>query len=564
MTRSFLVPCDGPNRSTETVHVGTSGEHFEAPGRPYQARGMTVLSVDILECEGDESICYFLVVLQDKSHGQRTQVMFVDSHAPASGTCQTVKLPGLTRQNMPPAIAAKWQNNNGFRNRDLPLRAGWLHEDGIIVYTYRWVGRGHGHCGLEDACPEARLNAPHAQKIKEGLVRRSASCCFAWTNDVGLGAGPGLAAFWGEKVILYKCDAEVWTVEREISLAFLGEHRPILQLAAFQSEKGCNGGGLVITVAAETAFRDTNPAFLEASLEKSSGPESESGLPEEVISEDGMTIIGKKPLTGAEVPSMFLLDMNQGAETSEMHASCALLQGLCGRRTESHVLDLEFLPHPDIVASKRGCIFISSTLGNCQVTLVAPQHTACPGEKPGPTGIVNGKTWERSLRVIKKFYLCPPLSVGGPSQRLRIRSLKVLEAGHALNPSESTKSDSASFLVQLEKRDTPPVGQFFNVEASTGSSELCCSWYRFQSPWSRNRETRSGVLDAETAEAPASHLQPLEDKVMARIDSLESALCGAISVLSSTVNARLDSLEAAVKELTPTSYGTSAVELGLS
>jgi len=373
-----------------------------------------------------------------------------------------------------------------------------------------------------------------------------------------VGAGPGLAAFWGENVILYKCDAEVWTVEREISLEAV-QHRPILQLAAFQSEKGRNGEGLVITVAAETAFRDTNPAFLKASLEKSSGPES--GLPEEVVSEDGMTIIGKKPLTGAEVPSMFLLDTRRGAETSEMHASCALLQGLCGRRTKSHVLDLEFLPHPDIVASKRGCIFISSTLGNSQVTLVAPQHTVCPGEKPGPTGIVNGKAWERSLRVIKKFYLCPPLSVGGPSQRLRVRSLKVLEAGHALNPSGNTKSVSASFLVQLEKRDTPPVGQFFNVEASTGSSELYCSWYRFQSPWSRNRETRSGVLDAETAEAPASHLQPLEDKVMARIDALESALCGAISVLTSTVNARLDSLEAAVKELTPTSYGTSVVEL---
>ena len=541
---------------------------FQAP-RTSSGTGGGVLTVDMLEMEslarGIPPQLLFLVIFQgDSPADRRSQVIWVQASTPLpTETCApepglaSSERSGLLDLETGPAqscaVSASWQRARRETERIADVRAATLYGGGIRVDRCR-LGEtpGGGLAGGEPppalSCVESTwLPAPHAREDGGGGEGASAHCCFAWTHAQDSVRPLGLAASWGRSVVLYELFEGTWSVRKEV-VPPEGLHRPVLRLAAWHSEGGSPGGadlpegGFVATFASEMTMRETSPVFLETSRDTtaSGAPDSategeEKGLGEELLSDEGMTMIGQKTqVAAAAVPSMFILgELDLGTDARGVCAACSLLHrpGRGSSGNADLALELDFLPHPDIAVSRGGFLYLSSTLGPPQVGLVALcQH----GERSTAGSGPSAKAMQgRSLQVLKKFSLGNILSRAGlsePAPQVRVRALEVL------SPVGSAPGDRANFVVQFEENEPPASGRFFSAQvASSSVSQVFCASFEFQPP-SRGRETPN--RDSQS--------YALERILVSRMDALERTLRGALSDLSSTVCKRLDALEAKV------------------
>ena len=549
---------------------------FQAP-RTVAAAGGAVLTVDMLEIDSASGLplqlYLFLVIFQgDSQSDRRSQVIWVQASAPVPPeTCApgpggaSSELSGLLDWESGPvegcAVSASWQpaGRKTLPVTEVPLRAATLYGGGVRVDRCRLVKMPGGVLAGKEAHPPLSrvestwLQAPHARKEGRG-ARDSAHCCLAWANAQHSGGALGLAASWGQSVVLYELFDGTWTVMNEVAPPE-GLHRPVLRLAAWHGEGGSPEGGdpeggFLATFASEMAIRESSSVFLKSSRDTStSGVQNsetegkEKALGEELLSDEGMTIIGQKRQVGAAaVPSMFILgEMVQGEEARRVHATCSLLyrSGRSSSAMADLALDLDFLPYPDIAVSRGGFLYLSSTLGPPQVALVALCQPGRSAACSRPLENAGKPMQGRSLQVLKKFSLGNILCSTGlsePAPEVRVRALEILESGHEPLPVENAAEAGANFVVQLEKKEPPASGRFFSGQVAGSSvSEVYCASYEFRAP-SRGREIPGRD----------SQLHALERRFAARMDALERTLCGALSDLSASVCTRLDALEAKV------------------
>ncbi len=543
---------------------------FQAP-RTVAAAGGAVLTVDMLEIESTSGLplqlYLFLVIVQTSQSDRRSQVIWVQestteppkTSAPGPGSASSERSGLLDWETGPAegcAVSAFWQpaGRKTLPATEATMHAATLYGGGVRVDRCRLVKMPDGaHVGTKAHPPLCRvestwLQAPHARKGGRG-EGESAHCCFAWTNAQHSGGALGLAASWGQSVVLFEVFDGTWTVMKEVAPPE-GLHRPVLRLAAWRGEGKSPEGGFLATFASETTIRETNPVFLKTSRDTTtSGVQNletegeEKALGEELLSDEGMTIIGQKVQVGAAaVPSMFILgELDQGEDARRVHSTCSLLY-LSGRSSSTMAdlaLDLDFLPYPDIAVSRGGFLYLSSTLGPPQVALVALCQPGCSAAGSRPLANAGEPMQGRSLQVLKKFSLGNILCRTGlsePAPEVRVRALEVLEAGHEPFPVENGVGGWANFVVQLEKKESLASGRFFSGRVAASSvSEVYCASYEFRPP-SRGREIPGRD----------SQLHALERIFAARMDALERTLCRALSDLSASVCTRLDALEAKV------------------